>query len=163
RWLTQHFAAQLFQLGRLQFNLDGWHYAPQLAALAPPGNALGIHIREMGPLDPVACDASFAAARAFFGRHFATDGFRVAVCTSWLLDEQLSEYLPSDSNIVRFRRRFHMLPGAQPGNDDVLRFVFDERDPVADAVPARTTLERAVADHLRAGGEWYVRTGWVEL
>lgn len=167
RWLTQHFTAQLFQLGRLQFNRDGWYYAPELAPLVPltaPGaRAVGVHIPEGGPLDPAACDASFAAASQFFARYFRGGGFGVAVCTSWLLDEQLAEYLPPDSNIVRFQRRFHTLPGSTPGNEDVYRFVFDERDPMQDGVVARTSLQQAVVQHLRAGGEWRVRTGWVEL
>ena len=167
RWLTQHFTAQLFQLGRLQFNRDGWYYAPELAPLVPltaaGARAVGVHIPEGGPLDPAACDASFAAASQFFARYFSGDGFGVAVCTSWLLDEQLAEYLPKDSNIVRFQRRFHPLPGSTPGNEDVYRFVFDERDPLQDGVIARTSLQHAVVQHLRAGGEWRVRTGWVEL
>jgi GNAT-like C-terminal domain/N-acyltransferase N-terminal domain len=168
RWLTQHFTAQLFQLGRLQFNRDGWYYAPELAPLVPltpstSPRAVGVHIPEGGPLDPGACEASFAAAGTFFGRYFGREGFRVAVCTSWLLDEQLAEYLPAESNIVRFQRCFHLLPGSTPGNEDVSRFVFDERDPLGDGVAARTSLQRAVVQHLRAGGEWRIRTGWVEL
>lgn len=167
RWLTQHFTAQLFQLGRLQFNRDGWYYAPELAPLVPltasGARAVGVHIPEGGPLDPDTCDASFAAAGLFFRRYFGSDGFGVAVCTSWLLDEQLAEYLPEESNIVRFQRRFHALPGSTPGNEDVRRFVFDGRDPLQRGVVARTQLQRAVVEHLRAGGEWRVRTGWVEL
>ena len=167
RWLTQHFTAQLFQLVRLQFNRDGWYYAPELAPLVPltaeGARAVGVHIPEGGPLDPAACDASFAAASRFFRQYFRGDGFGVAVCTSWLLDEQLAEYLPADSNIVRFQRRVHALPGSTPGNEDVYRFVFDERDPLQDRVVARTSLQQAVVQHLRAGGEWRVRTGWVEL
>jgi GNAT-like C-terminal domain/N-acyltransferase N-terminal domain len=168
RWLTQHFTAQLFQLGRLQFNRDGWYYAPDLAPLVPltastSPRALGVHIPEGGPLDPGACEASFAAAGKLFGRYFGSDGFQVAVCTSWLLDEQLADYLPVESNIVRFQRRFHVLPGSAPGNEDMSRFVFDERDPLEDGVVARTSLQRAVVQHLSAGGEWRIRTGWVEL
>jgi hypothetical protein len=167
RWLTQHFTAQLFQLGRLQFNRDGWYYAPELAPLVPltasGARAVGVHIPEGGPLDPASCDASFAAAVQFFRRYFGSDGFGVAVCTSWLLDEQLAGYLPADSNIVRFQRRFRTLPRSTPGYEDVRRFVFDERDPLHPDVAARTQLQRAVVEHLRAGGEWRVRTGWVEL
>jgi hypothetical protein len=167
RWLTQHFTAQLFQLGRLQFNRDGWYYAPELARFVstrtPDEHAVGVHIPEGGALDPDACDASFAQARTFFDRYFPNDHFRVAVCTSWLLDEQLLEHLPPDSNIARFQARFHVLPGAKPGNDDMIRFVFDERDPRRDDVAVRTRLQHAVVRHLRDGGEWRIRTGWVAL
>ena len=57
-----------------------------------------------------ACDASFAWAPRFFARHFPEDDYRVATCGSWLLDEQLAEYLPETSNIVQFQRRFRLVP-----------------------------------------------------
>ncbi|MEX1007570.1 MAG: acyltransferase domain-containing protein [Acidimicrobiia bacterium] len=167
-WLTQHFTGQLFQLGRLQFNRSSvWYEAGTLeeleAGFAHGDPALGVHIRRAGPLDPTECDASFALAREFFDRYFPDHHYRVAVCTSWLLDDQLADYLPADSNIVRFQRRFRMIPGASPGNDDVFEFVFDGKKPDLDLPPQGTRLERAIVRHLRDGGAWRVRTGWVEL
>jgi hypothetical protein len=152
-WLTQHFTGQLFQLGRLQFNREYAYGEP----------ALGVHIRRAGPLDPTDCDGSFALAREFFHRYFPDDRYRLAVCTSWLLDDQLADYLPAESNIVRFQRRFHMLPGGSPGDDDVFEFVFDGKNPALETVPQDTRLERAIVRHLRGGGAWRVRTGWVAL
>jgi hypothetical protein len=32
-----------------------------------------------------------------------------------------------------------------------------------DDLPQRTTLERAIVAHLRAGGHWRARTGWFEF
>ncbi|PNG18099.1 hypothetical protein C1J00_32920 [Streptomyces cahuitamycinicus] len=34
------------------------------------------------------------------------------------------------------------------------------RCPRVSGLPRRTTVERAVGDHLRAGGHWYVWLGW---
>jgi hypothetical protein len=53
-----------------------------------------------------ACELSFEAAVDFFKRHLPAEKYRLAVCHSWLLDPQLAEYLPTDSNIIQFQRRF---------------------------------------------------------
>ena len=37
---------------------------------------------------------------------------RLATCWSWLLDDQLADWLPPESNIVRFQRRFELVPGS---------------------------------------------------
>ncbi|TMG50253.1 MAG: hypothetical protein E6H89_11275 [Chloroflexi bacterium] len=94
------------------------------------------------------------------------DAFREGeptLCTSWLLDPQLAEYLAPDSNIVRFGRRFTLVGDGYDGDADVLRFVFHRIAPRIDDLPQRTTLERAIVAHLRAGSHWRNRTGWVEL
>ena len=97
----------------------------------------------------------------FVERHFREHDFRVATCTSWLLDEQLADYLPADSNIVRFQRRFTVVDGATDDGRDILRFVFDRVPKSIDELPQRTALERAIVSHLRGGGHWKTRTGWL--
>jgi hypothetical protein len=150
-WLRLHWRGLLFELGRLQFD-------------RAKADALGVHIPVGGPLEPAAVDDALARARPFFDRHFPEDGYRTAVCTSWLLDPQLAEVLPADSNIVRFQQRFELLDeGAYEGDEDVFKFVFRRVDPPLDELPRRTTLERALVAHLRAGGHWQVRKGRVEL
>ena len=162
-WLTLHFRGSIYQLGRLQFNrmnVRAGHVADTFREGDP---ALGIHIPESGPLTPEACDDSLAQARPFFARHFPETPTRLAICTSWLLDPQLADYLAPDSNVVRFGRRFTLVGEGSDGDADVLRFVFHRIGPGVDDLPQRTTLERAIVAHLRAGRHWRNRTGWVEL
>jgi hypothetical protein len=82
---------------------------------------------------------------------------------SWLLDPQLTEYLPPTSNIVRFQRRFELTQEAAPGDDAVFRFVFERETVDPRAVRQRTTLDRAIVAHLRAGRHWHERFGWLAL
>ena len=162
-WLTRHFRGSIYELGRLQFNRMNVR-AGHLADAFPDGEpALGIHIPESGPLTPEACENSLTQARPFFARHFPETPTRLAICTSWLLDPQLADYLAADSNIVRFGRRFTLVGDGYDGDADVLRFVFHRIAPRIDDLPQRTTLERAIVAHLRAGKHWHDRTGWVEL
>jgi hypothetical protein len=148
-WLTLHVRGGIYELGRLQFHRgDG---------------AINLHIPESGPLTPEAVAASLDEARAFFPRHFPDEHYTSFTCGSWLLDPQLREYLPEDSNIVRFQSMFELEPYKEPEGLDadveVLRFVFRTLSTPLDQLPRRTALQRAVIDHLKAGRHWQWRTG----
>ncbi|MEU7580566.1 acyltransferase domain-containing protein [Streptomyces sp. NPDC041068] len=171
-WPGLHFRGEIYQLGRLQFQraVLGARMGGATAAaghVAGPGDfCLNVHITDYrGQLTPRACDRSVALAREFFARHFPEERYETAVCHSWLLDPQLRDHLPEDSNIVRFQERFRPADGYRREADDgsPVAFVFGDRTiPVAE-LPRRTGVERAVGDHLRAGGHWYGGHGWFPL
>ena len=120
--------------------------------------AVSLHVPAGDPLDPEACDEALGRMRSGF------PGRRVATCTSWLLDDQLAEYLPEDSRIVRFQRRFDLVPGARDDDEAMLNAVFGRgRARELDLLPRMTTLQQAVIDHLSAGRHWRMRTGWLAL
>ncbi|MER5458973.1 acyltransferase domain-containing protein [Micromonospora sp. NPDC002389] len=148
-WLTLHARGGLYELGRLQ------HHRGE--------GSIGLHIPEAGPLTPQAVTDSLDAARTFFPRHFPDEEYATFSCGSWLLDPQLREYLPEDSHIVRFQRRFTLEPYEEPDGLDadveVLRFVFRSLSTPLDELPRRTALHRAIVDHLRAGRHWHWRRG----
>lgn len=176
-WMLLHLRGILFECGRLQYNLlrigsgglspDLWYGAGEARRRGPgfrAGDAAaGIHIPEGPPLTPAACDAADRAARELLDTCFPGLGVRIGICTSWLLDDQLADYLPAGSNIVRFQRRFGMVPGWQDGDRAIIEFVFRREPGDIGDVPQETTLQRAVTAHLRAGGHWRTRTGWTQL
>ncbi|WP_431946272.1 acyltransferase domain-containing protein [Micromonospora marina] len=149
-WLTLHVRGGLYDLGRLQHQRGD-------------AEAIDLHIPDAGPLTPEAVDASLDRARTFFPRHFPGERYTAFSCGSWLLDPQLREYLPEDSNIVRFQRRFTLEPHQEQdtpdGDVEVLRFVFRSLSTPLDRLPRRTVLQRAVIDHMRAGRHWQWRRG----
>ncbi|MFF1479415.1 acyltransferase domain-containing protein [Streptomyces sp. NPDC058301] len=171
RWLWPHFRGELYQLGRLQFQRArlGQRTGEAVRAaglpLGPGDACLSLHIPDFrGPLTPQACDASLALARDFFALHYPEETYRVAVCHSWLLDAQLQKYLPEESNIVRFQRRFHTPYRATEPDDNLpVFFVFGDPDLPVEALLQRTAVERAVASHLLANEHWYQGHGWFEL
>lgn len=181
RWLTLAFRGAIYSLGRLQFNrlTIGFDPPPPSDGIATPTKgeyAIGLHISETGPMDPDACSASIARAREFFPAYFPDEPVRFATCGSWLLDDQLATYLPESSNIVRFLRRFQLIPkepetGAWTSGDRaIVEFVFrriyrgeDYPSELIAALPRETTLQRAIIGHLEAGRHWQVRVGWFPL
>lgn len=165
------FRGALYSLGRLTFEriapvADGADFPP----LAPGTCSIGVHIPGNAPLEPRMCDASFASARRFVAGHFP-DRPAAFICHSWLLDPQLAEYLPAESNLVRFQRRFTLGPNTfELSDNEILRFVFGRRnqhrevaEDVLGELPQDTTLQRAYVTHLRSGRHWYARTGWAPL
>lgn len=170
-WCRLHLTGNLYQLGRLQFERTELDAALARAVAGAPGSpapdarpgdaALSVHIpRYRGPMDPASCDASIAAAHGFFARHYPRDRPAVALCRSWLLDRQLAEYLPVDSNIVRFARRFAQADDPPDNDRSTLRFVFGNPSVPLSEQPRRTRLERAVLDHLAGGRHWHGGIGW---
>lgn len=162
-WVALNFRGGMYELGRLQYEPglmpdEGWGLEGELAPGAP---VLRVHIPG-GRFSPELVEESLGRARAFFRDRFGRE-YSVATCTSWLLDPQLARYLPEGSNIVSFQRRFTLLPGGGIGDGDVFRFVYRMPEVDPGAAPRRTRLERAVAEHVLAGGHWRVRTGWLRL
>jgi hypothetical protein len=153
-WTAMAWNGSLLDLGRLQVE---WLSA----------GTVGLHIPESGPLTPEAVDASLDRVRSRWSTWFGTRP-ECAECISWLLDPQLAEFLPPDSNIMRFQRRFTLdgEPGA-PADQSALYFVFRRRDlPLPDGLaelPRNTGLQRGIVDKLAAGGHWHFRHGWFAL
>ncbi|MFF5229286.1 acyltransferase domain-containing protein [Dactylosporangium sp. NPDC000521] len=148
-WLSLHWRGGVYELGRLQHQRGA--------------GAIDLHVPDSGPLTPAAVDASLDEARAFFPRHFPDEAYTEFACGSWLLDPQLLEYLPGDSNIVKFQRRFELEPyEAAEGIDpdvEVRRFVFRTLTTPLDQLPRTTALQRAVVEHFNAGGHFQWRKG----
>jgi hypothetical protein len=166
-WLMRHFRGTIYQLGRLQFERArlGSRLVESITIGGTPTNerdlVLSLHIPDyMGPLSPEACDASIESAKTFFAEYFPTERYVAAVCHSWLLDPQLREYLPDSSNIIAFQDRFTLGEHQHDVDTSIVQFVFGPTPANLDELPQRSSLERAVVGHLKAGRHWKGRSGW---
>jgi hypothetical protein len=125
--------------------------------------SVGIHIPERSDLSPEAVDASLQRARAVIATLWPVGQRRLATCQTWMLDDRLSSYLAETSNIIRFQRRFNLLPRWRDDDQDVLEFVFRQTGKKLSDLEATTTLQRAVKEVLLSGGHWRDRTGWFDF
>jgi hypothetical protein len=135
------------------------------------GHVLMMHIPPTGPLDAESSEQSVRTALESFPRWYPEEPLTAIVCTSWLLDPQLGEYLRPDSNIMRFQRRFTplpLVPPDDPNEGDRMFMGFGLQLAMPDGaigaqelaqVPQETTLQRAFVTHLRSGRHWHKRTG----
>ena len=166
--LPRVFRGTGYRLGRLAFE-RGRPEPDDTHPLLRRGECrLNTHVPgDSGPLDAFSVDDALARAREFFPRHFPekVGGFS---CHSWLLDDQLAAYLPARSNILAFQRRFGIFNDVERADWAPIEHVFHRRFDGPDVpaalleeVPQETVLQRAIVTHLRNGGHWYNRTGWL--
>jgi hypothetical protein len=167
-WLPRHLIGSILEIGRLQhervtpgLRTSAWFLA-EGADWSRGELAVNLHIPESGPLDPAAVRESLRAGRTVLRKRFPEHRLRVRYCISWLLDPQLLEYLPESSNIAAFQRRFRIGPAKDDDGDaSVRKFVFGNAAEPVEALPQRSSLERAVVAHWRAGRHWRVHVGRV--
>lgn len=156
-----------YRLGRLEYDRGRGEFPD-----GTTGFLLNMHIPSGAPLSPGSCDESLDLARVFFNRYFPEEPIAHFVCHSWLLDPQLTEYLPERSNILRFLHRFELKPLASGDQDcsdgDMLEYVFgrpSRNAPVTAGLlaelPQGTSLQRAYVAHLQSGRHWNARMGWI--
>lgn len=140
-WLAMTLSHRVVRLGRLQF--EPVTLSAAMGPLAVGTKALYVHVPADGPLEPVACDAAFAAAKQRFGE-------LPLLCESWLLSPALQQLLPSSSNILQFAARFVLfdqLPQSHQGEERI----FGEWLTDANAYPATTSLQRQAKAWLLQG------------
>jgi len=157
-WLENHLAFGLFKLGRLQFR---WFPCRRPFAGFPAGTpVLEIHIQAGGGLSPEACEASIAQARHFYATYFPELEYRCFTCHSWLMAPSLAEFLPPDSNILKFQAMFR-IDRVSP-SDAALKYIFrwdtDRNNLPQVTAPGR--LAERVRQHVLAGGELHEGLGW---
>ncbi|WP_420113952.1 acyltransferase domain-containing protein [Pseudactinotalea sp.] len=157
-WMRTAWSGGLMWLGRLQFvpkpTAEGW--------------MLDTHIPASGPLTPESVEESFTAASLFFARHFPDTPASAFLCTSWLLDPTITQLLPPASNLAQFQRRWSLAASGYQSDESVLYFAFNVRSDPEDPIDVRTltprtSLQRAVAEHLTGGGHWYAWSGTAPL
>lgn len=121
---------------------------------------LSLHIPAGGGMDLTACADSFRRAAAFFPRHHPESPPSAIWCSTWFLDPQLRRLLPADANPLRLQRCLQLHP-VPPWGDGGLWFVFlmDTADP--ERLPRDTSLQRALAGFLAAGGRWRGGAGFL--
>ncbi|WP_051704291.1 acyltransferase domain-containing protein [Glycomyces sp. NRRL B-16210] len=160
-WFTGHVRGSLYQLGRLQFCVEG----------PDPKPFVGMHIRgEGGPLTLDAVRDSVEWALEFFPavfpERYGGPEDMAFVCESWLLDPQLRDWLPEHSNIPGFGALFDLEgPGDAAGaRNSVWRFVFSRtEDTPAETLPQENTLQRSVLAGIKADVQWRNRFGRLDL
>ena len=133
---------------RLQVELpaDRWQQV-----LAPGDPVLHIHIPGGEPMHYDHCGRSFEMALEFFPRHFPDYRFNAFMCGSWILDTAIAQFMPADSNLVRFQREVYLFPiglsdSSLPGA------IFDEVPEDLGRAPRDTTMRRGYLDAMLAGG-----------
>ena len=162
KWVCEQASGSLYQLGRLQFQLQV--RPAELSGIVDDGMILSVHIPEGGGISSAAVQDSFAQARTFFATYFQEHPVKLANCVSWLLDPYLIQQLPADTNITRFASLFTLYGELMDTPSDAVYFTFRSRNHTdTSGLPRDTLLQRIVLERIDNGGAWQLGQGYVRL
>ncbi len=163
-WLKNHVKAELFRLGRLQFQL----YESKNRALRYdrlPFNlgdkVIYVHIPEGEPLKKEECEKSFDLAREFFSAHFPSFDYKCFFCESWLLYEGNRAFMAKDSNIVAFMGLFEIASNIKIELQAIER-IFGKRRLLKKNYPENTSLQKRAKAYMLEGNRLGVGIGFRE-
>ncbi|HBN82211.1 MAG TPA: hypothetical protein DDZ89_00020 [Clostridiales bacterium] len=118
-----------------------WHMI-----LTPDDPVLSIHIPGGEKLYSEQCEEAYARAREVFADCFPEFKYKAFACFSWLMDPQLADMLPANSNIVSFQNKYIRFPSYSTGTG-VMSFVFWRKYDRYEDLPETTSLERKIKQH----------------
>ncbi len=165
-WFDGWFRLERFALGRFQYDFQihsGEAVTLPCGEVLTPGTPVaGMHIPSTGvPLTDEIRNDSYRKAYAFLSARFRTDKVFLC-CESWLLYAAHYDFLPENSNILRFMNDFYLYRSYERNTfDDAWRvFSVPDNTPL-EAYPENTSLRRAykkwlVSGHKSGGGLGYI-------
>ncbi|MBR2363684.1 MAG: DUF5596 domain-containing protein [Lentisphaeria bacterium] len=116
---------------------------------------VSIHIPASGPLKKELCIESFRRMREYLAKYRPDIGYKAVRCSSWLLDPQLQQILPTHSNILAFQTLGHIRASGTFETETVGR-VFGEKAKAEgiNAVPHKTDMQKRLAAFAAEGGRF---------
>ena len=160
-WLNIHMQFEMFRLGRLQFRMAKAYRDIPEAGIRKGDNVMEIHIPRGSKLDIGECERSIAWAKEFFAHYFPEFAYTCFTCNSWLLDDTLKEYLPENSNIIRFGSLFTKVYSREM--NCLLSSIFRSdttEENLQDAVCTSSFAQR-IKDAVLAGKQFHMTLGFI--
>lgn len=152
-WFIRAFTLKLFGFGRLQFEIAKCpvSYSENGININEGDMALSTHIPSSGPLLISDCEESFKRADEFFRKKYKQKSC-LFFCYSWLLYPQNPNYLPPESNVLKFMDMFKIVKSIDdPQNEDLWRIFYKKSYNDIDELPLNTSMQRSVAEWLKNG------------
>lgn len=169
-WLMHHMNLSIFKIGRLQYQKCIWYFKP---AKTKDGTefkfgekVINMHIPRGEKLDYDACKASLPMAKEFFAKYFPEFPNNKYMCYSWLLFPGNKEFMPENSNILKFQSLYEVvsskeepqpaylwLYGLKTKNADLMKNKKETGSyGLIDQLPQKSSLQRSTAEYIKNGG-----------
>lgn len=151
-WTPRQVSCKLFRIGQLEYERTTLNGAP----------IVSLHIPTDVDLRPEILRPSIKAGLAEFYRLFPEYEGKPVWCHSWLMSPLLKDFLPENSNILRFQELFDIEPDEIPGTG-VLLWVFRNPKLPKEAYPEHTSLQRKLKQFFLNGGQFLEGKGYLRL
>ncbi|MFR3313259.1 MAG: hypothetical protein ACLTT2_03385 [Alphaproteobacteria bacterium] len=152
-WGSIFINAHIIELGRLQFEIKKYKYDFQNFHFRDKF-CIGIHIPRGHRLEYNEVEKSLQQAQKDILNYFSElKAYPVYFLDSWLLSNDLDEFLLKGSNISLFRKRFDVL--GYKTNSSISKFLFNTPSFNIQNYPENTSLRRLVKNALLSGHKFY--------
>ena len=163
-WFNGWFRLTRFALGRFQYEPISYNFGkavelPCGETLLPGNPIANMHIPSTGvPLTDEVRNASYKKAYDFLSKRFKTNKVFLC-CSSWLLFGKHTEFLPENSNILKFMGDFHLTTSVEKETfGDCWRLFGKYAEGEVKDLPENNSLRRAykkwLLDGKKTGSGW---------
>ncbi len=163
-WIRNHIRAELFKIGRLQFQILKCDNITLNYGKLPFGlgdNLVYIHIPQGEKLVREDCISSINSATDFFEKYFPYYKFKYFFCESWLLYQGNAEFMNPNSNIIKFSDLFETAYSLDIDNQAIER-IFGKREFIKSRYDKKTSLQKSAKNHILNGGKLGIGVGYID-
>lgn len=163
-WIKNHLKAELFKIGRLQFQLYPCKNKTLNYSRMPfkyGDNLIYIHIPQGEKLIYADCISSLKQANKFFEQYFSDYDYRYYFCESWLLFDENYLFMQSSSNILQFQSLFEIVYSL-PIDVQAIERIFGKRHLFKRLYPENTSLQRSAKAFMLDGGKMGIGIGIID-
>ena len=169
-WIMHHMNLSIFRVGRLQYQKCIWYFKPTKdkngVKIRFGEKFLNMHIPRGEKLDYEACKESVQMAKKFFAEKFPEFPNNKYMCYSWLLFPGNHDFMPADSNILKFQSMYDVvmskeepqpaylwLYGVKLKNADLMKNKKETGSyGFIDQLPQNSSLQRSTIEYIKNGG-----------
>ena len=163
-WIKNHLKAELFKIGRLQFQLYPCKNKTLNYSKMPfkyGENLIYIHIPQGEKLIYADCVASIKAANDFFAHYFPEYAYTYYFSESWLLFDENYLFMQSSSNILQFQSLFEIVDSL-PIDAQAIERIFGKRRLFKRNYPENTSLQKSARAFMLDGGRMGIGIGVID-
>ena len=144
-WGVYFINLRIIEVGRLQYELDNYNPITKNEELC-----IKIHIPGSKNLDIYDVEQSLINSKSVIKKYFNINDVKY-YCTSWILSNQISKLVKTNSNIAKFQNMFHIIEG-ENCIDDILNFVYNiDNFTRYNELPEDTSLQKNIKKYLLSG------------
>ena len=122
-------------------------------------NVLSVHITNSEPFNIELVRKSFEEADEFFPRYYGDMNIKAYYIHSWLAEKRLRDIIGRDTNITLFADMFEGIPTRSEQYGAYMYLFACPEDTPTDALPERSSMQRAVKKYMQAGNYFYDKAG----
>ncbi|MBR2953397.1 MAG: DUF5596 domain-containing protein [Clostridia bacterium] len=171
-WIMHHMNMSIFKIGRLQYQKCIWYFKPAKTRdgvkLDFGDKILNMHIPRGAKLDYDECVKSVDMAQEFFKEYFPEFPDNKYMCFSWLLYPGNKNFMPADSNILKFQSMFEIVVEKEDPQPTYL-WLYGQKFKVSDLMknkketgnygfidklPQKTSLQKSTVEYIKKGGKF---------